>query len=171
MRDPRDLVVSGYFYHKKGSEKWCLVRAPRHEDWRVVNGRVPSGVADETYSDYLNRVSTEDGLLAEIEFRQHHFQSMLDWEDHKDILLFKYEDILGRELEVVERITQFYLLPRATKNRVLKQAETNTLKNKISRDRHIRNPSPKQWKSHFTDRVAGVFEEQWGAILDRYGYR
>ena len=33
VRDPRDLVVSGYFYHRRGAEPWTTQKAPTPSDW------------------------------------------------------------------------------------------------------------------------------------------
>lgn len=37
IRDPRDLIVSGYFYHKRAAEHWCYYLNPSEADWAVVN--------------------------------------------------------------------------------------------------------------------------------------
>jgi hypothetical protein len=34
VRDPRDLVISGYFYHRRGAEPWSTIVDPKSEDWR-----------------------------------------------------------------------------------------------------------------------------------------
>ena len=66
IRDPRDLIVSGYFYHRRCNEKWTLIPDPRDADLRDVNGCVPLGVKPgESYSDFLQRVPLEEGLAAE----------------------------------------------------------------------------------------------------------
>ncbi|NQX90101.1 MAG: hypothetical protein HRT77_15725 [Halioglobus sp.] len=54
VRDPRDLVVSGYFYHKRGAEEWSRIASPSDADWAVVNGCVPDSLPQRTsYSSYL----------------------------------------------------------------------------------------------------------------------
>jgi len=44
IRDPRDLVVSGYFYHRRGAEPWVDIEAPTAADWYFANGLVPEAV-------------------------------------------------------------------------------------------------------------------------------
>ena len=61
VRDPRDMVISGYFYHKWTTERW--VRMPGRmdgKDW----GR--SDWKGWTYHDILNSVDQEEGLAIEI---------------------------------------------------------------------------------------------------------
>ena len=36
IRDPRDLVVSGYFYHRRGAENWTTMKSPTDDDWYFV---------------------------------------------------------------------------------------------------------------------------------------
>src|SRR5262249_20378455 len=80
VRDPRDLVVSGYHYHKRGAEKWSEIEDPTPEDWMVVNGRIPSAMQPcESFSTCLQRLDLREGLLAEIEMRGAHFESMRGW--------------------------------------------------------------------------------------------
>ena len=52
VRDPLEMVISGYSYHLRTTEKWAHRAQPR---W---NGT--------TYVKYLNRLPLRDGLLAEV---------------------------------------------------------------------------------------------------------
>ena len=45
IRDPRDLVISSYFYHRKAGERWCRYQDPTGVDFEAVNGCVPSGLS------------------------------------------------------------------------------------------------------------------------------
>ncbi len=68
--DPQDLLISGYFYHKRGAESWYDLVDPEDSDWEVVNGKVPEQIpAGLSFAQYLNRTSIEEGLLAELTFR------------------------------------------------------------------------------------------------------
>ena len=87
VRDPRDLVVSGYHYHKRGAEPWFRFRGPTENYWRAINAKVPSGMQDGmSYAEYLNSLDLERGLLAELEFREYQFDSLRRWEDDPRIL-------------------------------------------------------------------------------------
>ena len=173
VRDPRDLVVSGYFYHRRGAEPWCTLDNPTQADWAFANGRVPEGLrtAGGSFADHLQSLSEEDGLLAEIEFRQHHFEAMGAWEDdHPGVLLLRYEDILGRELEAFDRIFEHYELSPLERRLGRYFARRHSLARRRPDDTHIRNPSSGQWKKHFTPRVLEAFNDRWAGLLTRYGY-
>jgi len=170
VRDPRDLVVSGYFYHKRGAEPWFRMVNPTNKYWEPINGNVPKVLSSsQSYSDYLSTLNLEDGLLAEIEFRKFHLESFRQWQEDDRIKLFKYEDILGNEEAVFSEISDHYELSRSKKASVVKFAQKYSL-DRVKNRNHVRNPKPNQWKEHFTPKVNAYFEEHYTDILERYNY-
>lgn len=172
VRDPRDLVVSGYFYHRRGAEQWCNIESPSDEDFRVVNGVVPSAVRQgESYAQCLQRLSVEEGLTAEIEFRARHFASMLDWTaDSDQILTFRYEDIVGNEPATFRRLLSFHEFERPRIALGVAAAKVMTTSKARSRTTHVRDPQPGQWRRHFSAELGELFNSGHAEILDRYGY-
>lgn len=172
VRDPRDLVVSGYLYHKRGAEKWSNVVDPTPDDWKVVNGNIPAGMkAGESYATHLQALPEEDGLLTEIEFRKRHFEGMLAWPEHDPrVLAFRYEDILGNEVATFARIFEFYRLPLLDRAIGRWLASRYSAKKQRRRMEHIRNPEPAQWKKRFTPRVTERFMDRYGELVERFGY-
>lgn len=71
VRNPFQMIVSGYLYHRKGPNP-CTVRSIPHKAdvqghhllW--TDARVVSPHDRETYAEYLKRVPVIDGLLAEM---------------------------------------------------------------------------------------------------------
>ena len=172
VRDPRDLIISGYFYHKRGAEPWCNVIDPTDERWKVVNGTIPDGMGmGHSFSTYLNSLSQEDGLIAEIEFRGRHLDSMSRWpvEDPR-IKTFRYEDILGNESEVYREIFSFYELSWPVRKLGITLAERFSAQARTNATKHIRNPEPAQWKKHFSPKVSEYFASRYDALLKQYGY-
>jgi len=172
VRDPRDLVISGYFYHLKGAEPWFRFRQPTLKYWSPINGNIPEAMPPNiSYAGYLNQLSKEEGLLAEIEFRKFHLESLRNWpKDDKYTRVYRYEDILGNERAVFSDMFDFYELTGIEKKLGIYLADRYSMQ-KMKKDKHIRDPSPEQWKTHFTPRVEAVFEEQYGDILDLLAYR
>jgi hypothetical protein len=172
IRDPRDLLVSGYFYHKRGAESWCNIVNPTDKDWEIVNGvvpkRLPKGLS---FSAYLSESTLEEGLLTEIEFRQNHFISMIAWpQNDPRIKLFRYEDILGNEDDVFAQIFSFYGLPPEVISAGVRLAVTMSAGKSLANAGHIRNPIVGQWREYFTTKASMLFEEKFGAVLRAYGY-
>ena len=174
IRDPRDLIVSGYYYHKRAAEPWCKTVDPTvdHPAWKKVRGRVPTNLpSGYSLTGYLNEASLEDGLLAEIDFRKYHYQSMMEWpEQDPRVNLFRYEDILGKEAWTYWKILSFFGLPFRTRYLGSRLAKRLSAKNKRSEVKHIRDPNSGQWRKHFTPELTRIFNDRYGDILDRYGY-
>lgn len=173
IRDPRDLVVSGYFYHKRGAEKWCNIKNPKPIDWEVVNGNIPEELKkfDGSYSEYLNAVSLEEGLKAEIDFRKHHFESMLLWpQNAPNIKVYKYEDIIGNEGKIFNDIFKFYELNPILRQIAKYYANKYAAPKRISKESHIRNPSPKQWINIFSKKTNDYFNSNYLNLLKKENY-
>lgn len=172
VRDPRDLIISGYFYHKRGAEPWFRMKNPTNKYWSPINGNVPQdllAIPDISFAEYLTKLNLQEGLLAEMEFRKFHLESMRSWQEDDKIKLFKYKDIINNEEAVFGDIADHYNLPSAEKKKVLKYASKFSLKNQ-SGNKHIRNAKTSQWKEHFDDKVIQVFNEKYSDLLDLYGY-
>jgi hypothetical protein len=174
VRDPRDLVVSGYFYHRRGAEPWCLEVDPSEEKWLARRNRPrPSAMRPgESLADTLQRLDLEDGLLAELELRSRHFDSMRDWPaDDPRVRVWRYEEILGREERVMRDLAAHYELPIQLRTLVRRNAVRYDVRHAMAgRSAHVRNPAAGQWREVFTPRVERAFMERWGDLLDRYGY-
>ena len=170
VRDPRDLIVSGYLYHRRGAEPWFRRPSPTEAGWAPINGHVPEGMPGGiSFAEYLQRLSVEEGLLAEMAFRKHHFESLRRWRPDPRIRVFKYEEILGHEAEVFGEIFAFYELPWLERRAAMWLARYYAAPNRAG-DRHVRDPSPGQWRSHFTPAVLEAFERQHGDLLELLGY-
>jgi len=173
VRDPRDMIISGYHYHKRGAENWCTLPNPTEEDWEVVNGTIPDGLKEgESYSQMLQRLDFEDGLYAEMQFRSKHFRGMMDWPvDDPDILTFQYEELLGNEAKVYDAIFKHFglnWLDRWIGRRTAIRHSAAKIKDKNA---HIRDPKSGQWREQFSDVSIARFDEFFPGLVERLGYR
>ena len=177
IRDPRDLVVSGYFYHKRGAEDWVTAAAPTAADWYFANGNVPEALRSNgaSFAEYLRSVPEEEGLLAELEFRAPHFESMALWPaEHPDVVTHRYEDVVADGPSVFRDLFAFYgfspLERRLGGWLARRYALGGRPAGKRGRDPHVRNPAPGQWRNHFTPRVRKAFDSQYAALVRQLGY-
>jgi hypothetical protein len=172
LRDPRDLVVSGYFYHQRGVEDWTRIEAPTSADWYFANGVVPEGLRREgtSFARYLESLPEEEGLIAEIEFRALHFESMALWpESHPDILTFRYENIIGHEAEVFRQLFDFYGMSLIERKLGAWLAHRYSLGRRLA-DPNISHPAAGQWRKHFTPRVRQAFDARYPGLVGQLGY-
>jgi len=199
VRDPRDVLVSGYFSHKNShpTDNWPELREHR---------------------EALQSLSKEEGLLKELEFSRPFLTAMGDWDyDQEHILELKMENLTQdpdtqfrrvlRHIGLYERGKAKGLLPKVRQygNRVIYKLHHELplpLPRHITQERavhpdvldalleahrfekltggrtrgeadpesHLRKGEPGDWNNHFTERVAEAFEETYGDIVDKLGY-
>ncbi len=172
IRDPRDLIVSGYFYHKRGAEPWTRVESPTAELWYFANGCVPEDLrgGGASFAGYLQSLPEEEGLLAEMEFRTFHLESMARWPaEHPDIVTFRYEDVVADGAAVFRELFDFYGLGPLERRLGHGFARRYSLAGR-KKDPHIRNPASGQWRKHFTPRVRQAFDEKYAGLIRQLGY-
>ena len=172
IRDPRDLVVSGYFYHRRGVESWTTIESPTAADWYFANGFVPEdlSVGDSSFARYLQSVPEEEGLMAELEFRRYHFESMASWPTgHPDIVTYRYEEIVGAEAEVFRQLFDFYRLS-PLERRLANWFASRYSMRRVAADPHLRNPASGQWRKQFTPRVRRAFDARYAGLVRQLGY-
>jgi len=86
VRDPRDVLVSAYFSHKKShpTAEWPELIAHR---------------------DRLRSVSKSEGLMLEMEFSRPFFEDMLTWDyEQRNVLEIRMEDLTRQPITVLLRI-------------------------------------------------------------------
>ena len=89
VRDPRDVLVSAYFSHKRthGTSGWPELA---------------------THRDRLQSLSKKEGLFAEMEFSAPFFEHMRTWDYAQDhVLEIKMETLTAKPVDHFLRITEF----------------------------------------------------------------
>jgi hypothetical protein len=161
IRDPRDVVVSGYHYHLRTDEAW--VREPK------------ARYGGLSYQALLLSLDEHDGLMAEIERGgRSSLADMGAWSySRPEILELRYEDAIRDEAETFTRLFRFYGFNDAAVEQGLKIVE------QFSRhhgphagdsDPHVRSGQPGEWRSHFAPDHIALFKELTGDLVVRLGY-
>ena len=90
VRDPRDILVSGYYSHLNSHE----IR-----NWPEL---IP-------YREQLKSSSFSDGLMLELEFSEQFLNKMDQWPiSGKNIITMRYEDFCLEPIEFVIRVLEFF---------------------------------------------------------------
>jgi hypothetical protein len=197
IRDPRDIIVSGYFSHKHSHPVGHLPHMAAHRQ-------------------RLQEVSKDEGLLLEMEYAASVLQDMASWNyDHPDILELKMEDLTARPYEGFLQIFSHFglldeegsydlqqrlglfaialanhlsrtrkgpdwlrrqipvnaglLLDRVYDNRFEKKTRGRD-KGESDVKSHYRKGKAGDWRNHFSERHVQAFEEMFGDIVWRLGY-
>jgi hypothetical protein len=164
IRDPRDVVVSGYFYHLWTEEKWA--RQPDGQSWEGMS-----------YQAYLNSVDREEGLLAEIErCAATTLADMAAWDyGQPEFVELRYEDVINDEPAMFRRLFDFYGFDDKAVAVGLSAVEEASIHSRRTPDtgtqrRHVRSGKTAQWREHFGASHVERFKALTGDLLVRLGY-
>lgn len=164
MRDPRDMIVSGYHYHK-----WT------HEEW--VHRPDDQGVS---YQQKLNRVENHDGLFMEIDhFIFFYRETLENWDmNDPDILEVSYDDLMGDQRNTVyDDIFKHLGFKNADLNlagdlmRLFEaKSRTGRTSDGIAAQSHVRSGKSGQWKAELSANHIAYIERELGPVLRKFGY-
>lgn len=178
IRDPRDLLVSGYRYHLWCEEPW--VRVPMDKGLIKVlqiddlNIKI---LKNESYQSLLGRVDKEIGLWLEYNWRQPHFKQMESWNySNPNILELKYEELFNNEVAVFERIFKFIgFQPEQIKNSIkyVEQYSFAKLKKEggTGKNKHARYGKSEQWKEELPSSLVHIFKSNQSTLLEKLEYQ
>ena len=166
VRDPRDCIVSGYYYHLWTDEAWAHVPEPQYEGL--------------SYQQYLKSVDQDTGVSAEItrfaRYVEDYRMRFWNYEDDR-IFEMKYEELLGNEKELFNELFRHYGFTDKAVRMCVKIAERFSFKNLAGQSvgvstaqKHLRDGRPGQWKEVLTDRHLAAIEDLFGDLLVYQGY-
>lgn len=164
QRDPRDMIISAYFYHLWTSEEWANTR------W---NGNA-------SLKEKLNSMDRESGIQLEIDrFAGRPARTLRAWRSAGDQVLFvKYEELMGdNTADLHEDIADHWMLEGPERKIFLNslqvfsfEGRTGRKKGTEARGSHLRGGAPGGWRQHFTRAHEMAFNKDMGDILELYGY-
>jgi len=193
IRDPRDIVISGYFSHRY-SHPVSADESPWLWHYRSHLASLPD---------------LESGLLAEIEFCATYFARLADWNyTNPNILEVRYETLVAEPLATFTRIYRFlgirvpaldplamvHLLQRYGQQKVrgqlthkrtefpqialwlllrrhaFERKSGGRLRGAENVTHHYRKGVAGDWQNYFTPRVKGAFKHCYPNLLSKLGY-
>tara|TARA_Y100001970_G_scaffold166799_2_gene204221 strand:- start:762 stop:1553 length:792 start_codon:yes stop_codon:yes gene_type:complete len=187
IRDPRDVIVSGFLYHKRCDEKWC--KNNLFETENLMHPRVPwpiqhleeekimwiERLGGKSYQRNLLGMDDTDGLIFEMRgYAKITIESMLRWKDDPRILCVRIEDLATDFDGVVRSMLEWAGIEGEEALRELRLAQKHDISRmsagEISSDRHISSPKITKWKSYFDDDVLAEYNELFGGAHSELGY-
>ena len=165
IRDPRDMIISGYYYHLWCNEIWC--KQPVDD----FNGK--------SYQEVLNSLSLENGISFEMSNRfKKTASSMVNW-NYKNpyILELKFEEIINDIDQHFIRIFQHYGFNEKETEIAMKIVDsckfekiTGRLQGEENPTNHYRKGIVGDWKNHFNESHKHLFKELYPGLLEKLGY-
>ena len=161
IRDPRDMVVSGYFYHRWTGESWA--------------NRPQAELRGMTYKEYLNSVDQDEGLLAEIRRNSFWIPHMAAWDfDNPRMYEIRYEEIIVDEERILREMFEHYRFTERAVERCLAIARKYSFKamkgKKAGGKSHLRSGRSGDWRGAFKDPHKALFKELYPGVVPRLGY-
>lgn len=158
IRDPRDIIISGCFYHQKSDEKWL------HSPREYLGGH--------SYQEAISsRKTLEDKILFEMENTgRETIEEMMKWDyTLRSFSELKYEDLIrDSDLVLFHRVFSFLGFPGSVLPGVLGIAYRNSLfSGQVTTPGHVRSGETAQWRRYFERRHKERFLELFGDVLDR----
>lgn len=192
IRDPRDVVVSGYFSHLKTHPpgKWTEMLELRER---------------------LQELPKAEGLFLEMDFLEPHFRDMAAWNyAHPDVLELRYEEVTARDHlddlflhlglsgpDGPMRRAAFLIgrtfnklnnrglwpyrhrrliIPKDIQRRIVRAnsfeqlSGTRRRKGQEDTGSHYRKGVAGDWRNHFEERHKAYFRSKYGGLLQQLGY-
>lgn len=191
IRDPRDIIVSGYLYHRRTKEKWCInadfdleppIMFPqvpysqqhRPEKWKrgyllSLNGK--------SYQENLLSMSQHDGLLFEMNnYGTWTIESIRNWDyTNKNILELKFENIISSFDHSFCMMFDHLGFSKSETYKSMKIARKHDLKRKsfeeIQKMNHVSSEKiVKKWEDYFEEEHKKAFLDKFGNLLVDLGY-
>ena len=167
IRDPRDVLVSGYFSHLNTHRV-----GPDLNPWKIF------------HRDRLKKTSNlEEGLLLEMRYSDSYLRRIdAMWQitsANRNILGLHLEDVAANPRKEFKRILEYLNLWGAEGNNgMINEIFLDGLVSKFSFKNmkkedpgHYRNDEYKDWSFHFTPKVHQVFELLHPGLIKRLGYQ
>ncbi len=178
IRDPRDVIVSGYYSHMNSHPT---------RDWPEL---IP-------HRETLKKLPKEEGLLCEMQFSSrlptdgvelHPFRSIREWDYESDAMLeFKFEHLIESPFEHFCRIFDFLGLLQSDAAPEPAKVSRSALRGIVDANgfskqaggrprgdenvnNHYRKGVAGDWKNHFGERLKQQCKDAFGELLLRTGY-
>jgi len=163
IRDPRDIVISGAYYHMKSEEQWLHEPNP---DFKNM-----------TYQEKINSLSSDfDRFVFEMDnFATSTIRQMANWDYHTNHFFeLRYEDLV-KDVDCMIFRSAFLHLGFTDSNLELAMqiCSENSIANKnylLLNSNHIRSGQTEQWRKYFTAELHEIFEKKFPGVIQKLSY-
>ena len=155
IRDPRDILISGYYSHKKSHP--------------VIEGMWKDLPVQRSV---LLKLNTEEGLLSTIDFLDHQFNNLKHLYKRK-VTFFLFEDIVDNPYKLVKNILNVWGMKATNIKKVvdkftLENLKSGKIKTPPFNSDHYRSGRPGEWKDVLSEKVLNKFHKKYPNLIDEY---
>jgi hypothetical protein len=191
VRDPRDIWVSGYLYHRHCSEDWCSstnfdptppITYPRvdysfehyPESWKRA---YLAGLGGESYQQNLLKRDQERGLAFELAgYTGCTLEAMRGWRHRMPDLLQMQLEAVTRDfdgaLAAIFRYLSFSEEECAAAIELARPHDIARMSDAaIAQNPHIHSRTLSKWRDFLSAGQLGAFEQRYGGLITDLGYR
>lgn len=164
VRDPRDVIISGYYSHLYSHPVDGLTMLQKHRK-------------------ALQETDKETGLYLEMDFAEFYMQDMLSFAKapvSKNLYTVCYEQLIANQLLAFQSILQHLeIYPKLIDRQQIEDVVyAHSFKNRSKgRERGVEDPKsdarkgqPGDWTNHFSEDHKYYFKEKYQPLLELYGY-
>lgn len=191
VRDPRDIWVSGYLYHRRCIEGWC-VNTDFSDAWPIGYPRVDFSVMhkrERWKRDYLKSLGgksyqqnlldrdTASGLAFELaNYTGQTLDAMIAWDNQGPALLqLRMEDFAADFDGSLFRTYRHLGLERPACEALIAQCAADDVARMsdmvIAANDHIHSRKLSKWRDFLTAKQVQAFEGRYGGLITRLGYQ
>jgi hypothetical protein len=178
VRDPRDLLVSGYRYHQHCNEPWSLQIFDKEsiELFGIKELGLEKKAQGLNFQELLKNIDKEAGYLLELNLRKPHFKAMWNWDySNPNILELRYEDIFGNEIDVFQNIFAHYGFPKNYIDTCLQLVRQFSFKaltesGQVGSSKHAAVGKAGQWKNELPEMIIRVFHDRYNNLITKLNY-
>lgn len=198
VRDPREILISGYLYHSKCKENWAVTSNNYYYDFwetyhfdkhEVFKNRKYIEFSkkfsrENTYQNKINQLNQEDGILFELENVAYLTLSgmmNLNFIDKKNVYVLKFEDYQHNFDVTIEKVFDFL----KTNENIREQIKNSLIDYHLVKNQNPKHLAPKKYQMHFitniyqeklryekyfTKKIKNIFYKKYSGLLQKYKY-
>ena len=189
IRDPKEIIISGYLYHKTCGENWALGKGEYYDGW-IDNHFKKSEIdknkdnieysktfsRDKPYQDKLNSLSQEEGIILEMNSPAYltikGLNILKQRENQDNIKFIEFDDVVYKHDKTIKKIILFFypnfsiteinkLIEQCREFNLLKLRQDNNLPRNFRNEVHTTNIDVKKdrWKDYWTTKIDLEFKK------------
>ena len=180
VRNPYEIIVSGYLYHKRCKEKWCITKNLSYYDWwssthflqseKTKHKKALSNsifCTDMTYQEKLNSLDQDTGIEFEMKnVAKLTIEGMCDFDyfDSKNVITVNLENLIHNYNDEVCKILDFLEIDKSNEKLLSCLNQHNIKQQGVNSHVTNKNLIKDRYLHYFND---GLFEK-FNSIYEEY---